>query len=165
MSPVVRPFVQSKITFAASPQRRRAGFGTVTGSKAPFRSRGTRRSTSPTSVLTVLGDDPLREFPDTRPTERGAHSPDDPRTRPPTRSGSPAGPTRSTSHRHRSAPPPRVRAMSSLAQSRIDASSGMPRPADTAVSSAVRFATMVTFLPGPRPSVADPQITPLTQSC
>jgi hypothetical protein len=37
--------------------------GTSTGSKVPARSRGTRICTSPTSVRTVLAEEPLRMFP------------------------------------------------------------------------------------------------------
>ncbi len=41
--------------------------GSSTGVNVPARSRGTRTSIGPTSVCTVLGVDPLREFPELRP--------------------------------------------------------------------------------------------------
>jgi hypothetical protein len=40
---------------------------TICGSKLPLRSRGTARSTAPTSVSTVFGVDPLRLLPLPRP--------------------------------------------------------------------------------------------------
>ena len=55
MSPVVIPFAYSEITLADRPSNRRCPFGTDTGSKVLFRSRGTRNSTWPISVVTVFG--------------------------------------------------------------------------------------------------------------
>ena len=68
ISPVVSPFAYSEITLPDKPSRRRRCLGTVTGSNVPARSRGTARSTSPISVVTRLGADPFREFPDPRPS-------------------------------------------------------------------------------------------------
>lgn len=47
---------------------RRAPLGTVTGSKLPARSRGTATSAGPAEVCTVLAVEPLREFPEPRPS-------------------------------------------------------------------------------------------------
>ena len=75
MSPVVIPFAYNEITLADRPSNRRCPFGTVTGSKLPLRSRGTRTSTWPISVVTVFGYDPLREFPEPRPSTACASYP------------------------------------------------------------------------------------------
>jgi hypothetical protein len=55
MSPVVMPLAYSEMTLVDRPDRRRCPLGTVTGSKVALRSRGTRSSTGPTSVVTVFG--------------------------------------------------------------------------------------------------------------
>ena len=55
MSPVVIPFAYNEMTLPVRPSKRRCPLRTVTGSKLALRSRGTRRSTLPISVVTVLG--------------------------------------------------------------------------------------------------------------
>src|SRR5918993_1469483 len=63
------------MTLPVRPSRRRSPLRTVTGSKVPLRSRGTRRATLPISVVTVLGCEPLRLLPDPRPSTACGSSP------------------------------------------------------------------------------------------
>jgi hypothetical protein len=62
ISPCVSPFADSDRTISSTPPSRRCRFLTSWGSKVPARSRGTRISTGPTSVVTVLARCPLRWF-------------------------------------------------------------------------------------------------------
>jgi hypothetical protein len=69
ISPVVKPLADSDSTTASRSDRRRARFGTMTGSNVPSRSRGTPISTAPAlSVTIVLVRFPLRELPRLRPS-------------------------------------------------------------------------------------------------
>jgi hypothetical protein len=68
MSPVVIPFTESEMTLPDRPSMQRRPFRTVAASKLALRSLGTCNSTWPTSVMTVFGYDPLREFPVLRPS-------------------------------------------------------------------------------------------------
>jgi hypothetical protein len=67
MSRTVMPPAYKLITTSDRPPRRRAFVGSMTGVNVPARSRGTRTSIGPTSVCTVFGVCPLREFPEPLP--------------------------------------------------------------------------------------------------
>ncbi len=62
MSRTVIPPAYSEMMISSRPPARRDPLGTSRGSNEPARSRGTSRSTSPTSVEIVLPLAPLREF-------------------------------------------------------------------------------------------------------
>ena len=62
MSRTVIPPAYSDTIISSRPPARRAPLGTSRGSKLPCRSRGTASGTSPTSVASVFGVVPLREF-------------------------------------------------------------------------------------------------------
>ena len=62
MSRTVIPPAYSEMIISSRPPRRRAPLGTSRGANVPVRSRGMASSMSPTSVATVFGDVPLREF-------------------------------------------------------------------------------------------------------
>ncbi len=64
---VIPPANRLMIISSSPPARRRAPLGTSRGSKLELRSRGVANATSPTSVDTVFGVDPLRLFADPRP--------------------------------------------------------------------------------------------------
>ncbi len=67
MSRTVIPPAYSEMIISSSPPTRRAPLGTRAGVNEPARSRGTANATSPTSLATVFGVAPLREFGDPRP--------------------------------------------------------------------------------------------------
>ena len=67
MSRTVIPPAYRLTIMSVSPPDRRDPFGTSRGSNDPLRSRGTSSGTCPTSVCSVLGVNPFREFGDPRP--------------------------------------------------------------------------------------------------
>jgi hypothetical protein len=67
MSRVVIPRAYSAMIRSLNPFSRVWPLRTICGSKLPLRSRGTARSTAPTSVSTVFPVVPLRLLPDPRP--------------------------------------------------------------------------------------------------
>jgi hypothetical protein len=67
MSRTVIPLEYSEMIIASRPSNRRAPLGTSRGSNVPARSRGVWIGTSPTSVRSVFGVEPLREFGEPRP--------------------------------------------------------------------------------------------------
>ena len=67
MSRVVIPRAYNAMIRSLNPSSRVWPLRMIRGSKLPSRSRGTARSTAPTSVSTVFGVVPLRLFPDPRP--------------------------------------------------------------------------------------------------
>ena len=67
MSRVVMPRAYKAMIRSLNPSSRVWPLRTIRGSNVPWRSRGTARSTAPTSVSTVLGVMPLRLFPLPRP--------------------------------------------------------------------------------------------------
>ena len=62
MSRTVIPPAYSDTIISSRPPARRAPLGTSRGSKLPRRSRGVSSGTAPTSVASVFGVEPLREF-------------------------------------------------------------------------------------------------------
>lgn len=66
--PVRQPLRRQEITISSTPVSRRCLLATIFGSKLESRSRGTESSTGPASVIMVLPQWPLREFPPLRPT-------------------------------------------------------------------------------------------------
>src|SRR5689334_3345170 len=67
MSRIVIPPAYNEMMMSSRPPSRRAPLGTSRGSNVPARSRGISRRRSPTSVATVFGVVPLREFGVPRP--------------------------------------------------------------------------------------------------
>ena len=67
ISRTVIPPAYSEMIISSRPPARREPLGTSRGSKLPIRSCGTSNRTSPTSLATVLGVLPLREFGEPRP--------------------------------------------------------------------------------------------------
>ena len=67
MSRVVMPRAYKAMIRSLNPSSRVWPLRTICGSKVPLRSRGTARSTAPTSVSTVLPVAPLRLLPLPRP--------------------------------------------------------------------------------------------------
>ena len=67
MSRAVMPRAYKAMIRSLKPSSRVWPLRTICGSKVPFRSRGTARSTAPTSVSTVLPVVPLRLLPLPRP--------------------------------------------------------------------------------------------------
>jgi hypothetical protein len=63
MSRVERPRLYSARILSSKPSNRRCRFLTIRGSNVPFLSRGVSILTSPCSVISVLGVDPLRVLP------------------------------------------------------------------------------------------------------
>jgi hypothetical protein len=62
MSRTVIPPAHKEMIMSSRPPARRCPLGTSLGSNVDWRSLGTARGTSPTSVDNVFGVDPLREF-------------------------------------------------------------------------------------------------------
>jgi hypothetical protein len=60
ISPVVRSLAYRLTMASSKPSIRRACLGTIYGSNCPARSRGTCNLTAPTSVSSVLGEQPFR---------------------------------------------------------------------------------------------------------
>src|SRR4029450_13070756 len=138
MSPLVMRCAYKEMTLPVRPARRRSPLRTVTGSKVPLRSRGTRKATLPISVVTVLGCEPLRLLRDPRPSTACGSEP----ARPVISTSSPVWRTWRTravnnpSSPVSSTPSERARSTSSAAHSRIAGSSptnGTLRGPDTAV--------------------------------
>ena len=62
MSRSVMPPAYKLMIISSRPPRRRDPFRTSCGVKVPLRSSGTAKSTSPISLATIFGVEPLREL-------------------------------------------------------------------------------------------------------
>src|SRR5829696_3641226 len=97
------PPAYSEMIMSDSPPSRRLPLGTSCGSKLLLRSRGVIRSTSPTSVPSRFGMNPLRELPTRDQPGHASHNPDGRSTRPAAQPPAPASPAPAKTRPPRSA--------------------------------------------------------------